>query len=254
MLIERGRVLFAMILREMNSRYGRSVGGYLWAVVEPISFILLFSIVFSVITRDPALGRSFPLFFATGVITFMMYRDIGGLVGGSFLRNKPLFTYPKITLLDAVLAGFLLQALTFIAVATMVFIGIYAIEDIRPHINPAPVLAAVSIAALIGLGVGMINCVLFPMFPTWQRIFEVISRPLFLISGVFYTPEMIPPDVRDVLLFNPLVHVIGLMRTGFYPTYHADYISFPYLIGAPLLLITVGILLLRRYQGYLLEQ
>ena len=100
----------------------------------------------------------------------------------------------------------------------------------------------------------MINCVLFPMFPTWQRIFEVISRPLFLISGVFYTPEMIPPDVRDVLLFNPLVHVIGLMRTGFYPTYHADYISFPYLIGAPLLLITVGILLLRRYQGYLLEQ
>jgi capsular polysaccharide transport system permease protein len=244
----------AMILREMTTRYGRSAGGYIWAVLEPVAFIAIFSIIFSQLTRDPALGRSFPLFFATGVLTFLFYRETADTTSGAFSFNRPLFTYPKVTILDAVLARFTLQIVTLSLVTVIVFSGIYAVEGLRPHIDLAPVLTALGLASLIGLAAGTLNCTLFVFFPTWQRVFNLFNRPLFIISGIFFTPEMLPPDIREVLLYNPLVHVIGLMRRGVYQTYDAEYVSWPLIIGLPLVVLTVGLILLRRYQGRMLEQ
>lgn len=254
MLYRRSRVFLAMILREMTTRYGRSAGGYIWAVLEPVASVALFSIIFSQLTRDPALGRSFPLFFATGVVTFIFYRDIADSVSGAFAFNKPLFTYPHITILDAVLARFTLQFLTQVFVAVIVFGGVFAIEGIRPQVDLVPILIAFAIAGGLGLAVGTLNCTLFAFFPTWQRVFNVFNRPLFIVSGIFFTPEMLPPDIRYVLLFNPLVHIIGLTRRGFYSTYGADYISWPLIICAPLIILVVGLILLRRHQGQMLEQ
>ena len=254
MLIQRFRVFVAMILREMTTRYGRSAGGYVWAILEPVAFIAMFSVIFSQFTQDPALGRSFPLFFATGVIPFIFYRDIADATSGAFAVNKPLFTYPHITILDAVLARFVLQFLTQIVVAVIVFAGIFIIEDLRPHLNFAATLPAIGLAALLGLAIGTVNCTLFVFFPTWQQIFALINRPLFIISGIFFTPEMMPGEIRDVLLLNPLAHVIGLMRRGVYQTYDADYVSWAMLIAIPLGILTVGLILLRRHQGNMLEQ
>lgn len=254
MIVRRFRVISALVLREMTTRYGRSAGGYIWAILDPLAFIVIFSIIFSQITKDPAVGRSFPLFFATGVIAFSIYRDISDACGGAFTFNKPLFTYPHITIVDAVLARAALQFLTQFLVAVIVFTGIFIIEDARPNIDLGPVMAAILIAAFIGLSVGMMNCLLFVFVPTWQRLWAVISRPLFLISGVFFMPEMLPPAIRELVLLNPLVHVVGLMRRGFYPTYEADYINWWLMLGAPALILVAALVSLRRFQGRLLEQ
>ncbi|MGB0505792.1 MAG: ABC transporter permease [Pikeienuella sp.] len=253
MLLQRSRAITAMVLREMSSRYGRSAGGYIWAIVEPVAFIAIFSVIFSQISQEPPLGRVFPLFFATGVITFGIYRDVATMTSGAFAFNKPLFTYPHITILDAVLARFILQFLTQVVVGTIVFSGLFIFFDIVPNIHLVPILLAMLIASAIGLGLGTMNAILFVLSPTWQRFWGVVSRPLFLISGIFFTPEMLPPAIREIILINPLVHVIGLMRTGFYPTYAADYINWPLILGLPSVTLVAGLLLMRKYQGQLIE-
>lgn len=250
----RSRVIAAMILREMTTRYGRSAGGYVWAIVEPVAFIAMFSLIFSQIARDPILGTSFPLFFATGVVTFMIYRDISDATGVAFAFNRPLFTYPQITILDAILARCILQFLTQMVVGALVLAGIFILEGEAPRVDLGPVFGALFIAALIGLSVGALNATLFVFWPTWQRLWAVISRPLFLISGVFFTPEMLPSAVRDLVLINPLVHVIGLMRRGFYSTYDADYLNWWLMLGAPSALLVFALFLLRKYQGRMIEQ
>ncbi len=254
MLITRLRVLSAMILREMTTRYGRSAGGYIWAVIEPVAFVALLSLLFSQITRVPAHGPSFPLFFATGVIAFFTYRDIAETTSSAVKVNKSLFTYPHVTALDAILARFLLQFLTQIVVALVVFTGIFLFEDLQPQLDFAPIIMAMGLGALLGLGIGTLNCSLFTLMPTWQRFFNLINRPLFLISGIFFTPESLPADIREYIFLNPLVHVIGLMRRGFYPSYTADYVNFPLLIGLPAGFIVLGLFLLWRYELRLLEQ
>lgn len=47
------RTVMALVLREMSSRYGRSPGGYIWAVLEPVGTILILSIAFSFMLRSP---------------------------------------------------------------------------------------------------------------------------------------------------------------------------------------------------------
>ena len=248
------RALTAMMFREMTTRYGRSAMGYLWAILEPVLFIAMFSILFSSLASKPALGSSFPLFFATGVIPFLFYREISEVTSGAFAFNRPLFMYPSISVLDAILSRFILQVLTMTFVAAIVFTGVCLIEDVRPVLDFGPILVAVGLASLLGLGVGTLNCTLFVFFPTWQRFFNVFNRPLFIVSAIFFTPEMFVAEYRDILLWNPLVHIVGAFRSGFFPAYNADYVSVPFVLGPALVLLLCGLLLLRRHEGRLLEQ
>ena len=110
------------------------------------------------------------------------------------------------------------------------------------------------LAALLGLGVGTLNCVLFGFFPTWKNVWSVLTRPLFIVSGIFFTFESVPASFQAMLWWNPLVHVIGLMRAGFYGTYDPQFVSYPYVLGIALGLFVVGAYLLRRHASFLIEQ
>ena len=57
-----------------------------------------------------------------------------------------------------------------------------------------------------------------------------------------------------MLWYNPIAHVIGEMRAGFYGGYHADYVSYPYVFGIALTLFVIGAYLLRRHASFLIEQ
>ena len=77
------RTVLALMLREMSTSYGRSPGGYLWAVLEPVGGLAVMTIAFSLAFRSPALGDNFPLFYATGYLPFMMYSDLAAKIGQS---------------------------------------------------------------------------------------------------------------------------------------------------------------------------
>ncbi len=70
------RAIGALVMREMSTTYGRSPGGYLWAIAEPVAGIALLSIVFGLIARSPPIGDNFPIFYATGFLPFGLYREL----------------------------------------------------------------------------------------------------------------------------------------------------------------------------------
>ncbi|MEP4309746.1 MAG: hypothetical protein ABJ364_08370, partial [Lentilitoribacter sp.] len=111
------RTILALVLREMVTTYGRSPGGYLWAILEPVAGIALLTALFSTGFRSPSLGTNFPIFYATGMIPFLMYSDVSGKVALSMLFSKPLLAYPAVTYLDAILARFIVNMLTQLMVA-----------------------------------------------------------------------------------------------------------------------------------------
>ena len=252
--LQRLRVLFALMVRDMSATFGRSVGGYLWAIAEPLGGIVLLAIAFSLALRTPPIGTSFLFFYATGIIPFSLFNTIARDVANTVNANRGLLTYPVVTPLDAVLATFLLDLLTLAVVATVLFTGIVLVDDVAVNFEPARVVRAFSMGALLGLGVGTLNCVLFGFFPTWRNVWSVLTRPLFLVSGVFFTFGTAPPSFQAVLWYNPIAHVIGELRAGFYGGYPADYVSYPYVYGIALSLFVVGAWLLRRHGSFLIER
>lgn len=241
-----GRSVLALVLREMSTAFGRSMGGYLWAILEPAAGIALLTMAFSLVFRAPPIGNSFPVFYATGLLPFLLYTDIAGKVAQSIRFSRQLLFYPRLTFVDAIIARFLLNFFTQIMVFAILMTGLLAFNHGAVIVDLPAVILALVMAASLALGIGTINCYLFLSFPSWERIWMILNRPMFLISGIFFTFESVPREYREYLWFNPLVHVIGQSRSGFFPTYEAAYVSATYVFAIALISLTTGLLLLNR--------
>lgn len=247
------RTILALMLREMSTRYGRSPGGYIWAVVEPLAGVMVLAVAFSLLMRSPPLGSSFVLFKATGMMPFLLYGTVSGAVSHAVGFSRPLLAYPGVTWMDTVLARFVLNTLTGVLVTFLVLGGIVVWTGSNTVIAAGPAMLSLGLVALLGLGVGSLNCFLFIRYPVWEQAWAIINRPLFLISGVLFLYESMPRVVQDILWWNPLMHLTGLMRKAFYPTYDANYVSVIYVLACAVIPLVVGLLLLRRHHQDLLH-
>ena len=248
------RTILALMLREMATTYGKSPGGYIWAVLEPVGAIAILSVVFSFVFRSPALGNNFPQFYATAFLPFMMYATLTQKIGQSIQFSRPLLAYPAVTYIDAIMARFLLNLLTQVMVFYIVMTGIDIIYDTSAILNIPAILLSLAMAAALGLGIGTLNCFLMGMFPVWSVVWNILNRPMFIISGVFFVYESIPAELQDYLWFNPLIHVTGEMRKGFYATYDAAYVSPLYVLGVSLVTFVLGLVFLVRYHRDILNE
>ena len=248
------RAVTALMLREMGTTYGRSPGGYLWAVVEPAAGIALLSVIFSIGFRAPALGISFPMFYATGMLPFLMFSIVVNKVAQSLNFSRPLLAYPTVTFMDALIGRFVLNMLTQLMVAYVVLTSILLLFETRITPDYSVIVQAFALTALLSLGIGTLNAYLMTQLPVWQQAWNIIMRPMFLVSCIFFLFETIPQPYREYLWGNPLVHLVGLMRRGFYGTYDAPYVSVGYVITISLVSLTFGLVFLRRFHRDLLNR
>ena len=247
------RVVFALLMREMNTTYGRSAMGYVWAVLEPIAAIGLLSVIFSIAFRSPALGVSFPLFYAAGYLPFMYFTDTSIGLAQSIRFSRQLLFYPRVTFVDALLARLILKTLTHGLVFLVVISGIQIFSETRVVIQFEYIFSAFAMAGALAIGVGVLNCLLFEILPAWERMWSIVTRPLFILSGILFTIESVPEPYRSLLLVNPLTQFVSEMRRGFYPYYDGKFTSYLYVYGIALVMAAAGFLLLKRYSRKLLD-
>ncbi|EBA14535.1 putative cell surface polysaccharide export ABC-2 transporter permease protein, close relative to wzm1Y20833 [Roseobacter sp. SK209-2-6] len=241
------RTIVALILREMSTTYGRSPGGYIWAILQPVAMIILLTLAFSFLLRSPSLGTSFVLFYATGFMILRQFQEVTSAVGASISFNQALLAYPRVTYVDTLAARSILAVLTQIMVSAIIFTGIFIIEDIRVILDFGPILLTYAMTILLAVGIGIFNAYMSFSFPVYKMIWGVLTRPLMLLSGIFYTYEDLPVTVQNILWYNPLIHLTGLVRTGFYSTYDPGYISLIYVALLGTVPAFFGFLLLRKF-------
>ena len=242
-----GRSVSALILREMVTTYGRSPGGYLWAVLEPIAAIALLSFAFSLAFRSPPLGASFPLFYAAGYLPYMLFHDVSSKVATALRFSRPLLNFGAISWFDVVLARLALNAFTHISVGVLVLGAMLMLMETRAVLTVPDLCLAFAMACLLAAGWGVLNAFLFLAFPAWERVWTIATRPLFIISGVFFLFEDLPPEMQGILWFNPLFHVTGLMRSGLFANYEAAFVSPFFVFIAAIGPLMLGLLLLGRF-------
>ena len=237
------RVVAALVIREMQARFGSKPGGYIWAIVDPLAHVAIMTTVFSTLARVPALGNDFALFFASGYLPFGFYQGMSSFVAGAVRSNKNLFSYPNVSPFDAAVARFILQLITSVMVTVVVML-LCTSEGSRLHeLSLAPAVQAVVVASLMGFGMGMANISLFAAYPLYEKVFGLINRPLYLLSGVILIPDNLPGPIFDALMWNPLVHIVMWFRQAIYPEYTANGLDKLYVIECASVLVMIGLCL-----------
>ena len=250
------RTVLALVLREMDSTYGKSPGGYIWAILEPIGAITLFTLVIALglRLRSPSIGNNFMLFYATGFLPYTMFMKTNMKVAKSIHFSRQLLKYPRVTFIDAIIGRLIVNSLTMLIVFYVLMTGIHLAFNIDAILDVSAIVVSILLAIFLGLGLGCMNCFLMTIYPVYESIWVMFTRPLLLLSTVIYIFEEVPWRYQDVVWYNPLIHIIGLMRRGFYPSYDAAYVSELYVFSIGLITLAIGMVLLYRWNKFILNR
>lgn len=228
-LTVQGRVVHAVVLREMRGRYGRSSLGYLWAILEPLLLVGVFALGYQLIgRRSPPQGMEFLPFLATGIITYLSLRNIASRMSGAIESNRGLLLYPHVTPFDLMIGRLVLEGATFIVVFVIILGGGVILGYASPPDDPLMVLVTLFFVVLLGAGVGMLQAALTMNFPWIDYFMKPFWRLMLWTSGVFFTLKQLPMAAQDILLWNPILHVIELMRAAYFPGVDIYRVSYSY--------------------------
>jgi len=241
-LIVMGRVIFAVIIRESRTRYGNSKIGYTWAIIDPLVTTTVFVGVFVMLGRQSPVGSPITVFFLTGVIPLFFWRGSVGQGANAVSASLGLLSYPQVMPADIVIARLLLEAATTIIVFFLFVAGLYLLLDISPSWffgDPPQLLFATFGVVYFTAGCTFLSSSLARVLPVWKNIWSYMSRPVWILSGLFFTLEQLPSGLRSYMAYNPVSHIIEWFRSASIPTFESSAYSITY----PMALATVALII-----------
>lgn len=235
------RVVNAMILREMQTRFGASRLGVFWAVIEPVMHITVAVLISLLMYRGTPFGGHLEVLFATGLIPFFMYRDMVERLTHSITANRTLLHFPIVKNLDAFFARVICELLIFFAIGCL-FLLFFWLAGYNMRIkDPLEMLSGFLAMAYLAAGFGSITSVVMVFWHGWERISGVLARVMYLASGGYFVVDKMPQMVQDILSWVPVSHAVVWVRQGFYEGYDSHFIDKGYVLGFATVTLAIGL-------------
>lgn len=240
------RAVMALFLREIKTRFGKYQLGYAWALIEPISAIGIMLVVFMSLGSLGYPGITFPVFLAVGVVINSLFVEITTRSIKAIEANSALFNYRPIRPIDTVVARTMLELILHVAVFAAL-IGLYRAFGGDVHIDDLPLLLLVFILmGLLSCGIGILFMLVSDAYSDADKVLPLLTRPLFFISGVFFSVQSVPRDYWPLLLWNPIFHGIELARVAMAAGYRNPGVSLGYLAMSSLTVLTIALMFYAR--------
>ena len=239
-------VIFALFTREIRVGFNDKLG-LSWAVIQPIVFILLLSFLRGRIDGGETHGIHTFIFMAFGLILIQFFLQTFSAVSRSFQRSKPLFAFRQVQPLSAVIACGLFELLAKIFVILGLWLAIYFLGIEVKMVDPIFVILIVLGLWLFSMSIGLIFGIAGLFVPEMKKVEMLMTRPLFFISGVFFSLKDIPQEYWYLLDWNPILHAIELARFAAYPEYGSDGVSVRYLSLSVLIGVFAALVIYQRF-------
>jgi len=239
-------VVFALMMREMKTRFGNYRLGYFWALLEPGIHLTIFVVMFGVIMGRTMPGVDYTLFVITGIIPWLMFSDMLSRGMTAVSANVGLFSYRQVKPMDSFVARMILEGLIHIATYLLfLLIMSWVGKDISIK-DPLGIFAAMALLFLFSFGIALTLCVVVTQYPEVQKFIPIVTRPLYFVSGIFFSTHTVPQQYRTLLLWNPVLQSNELARGAFFHNYPATDASWEYLALCAILATAFGLALYRQ--------
>ena len=244
-----GRAIHALMMREVHTIYGTSRLGYLWALIDTMTAVVIFWALRTVMGFQPPHGMPILFFLLAGFCLFNIFRGTVNKCMSAVAGNKALLTFPQVTPLDLMVGRMVVLwgkelVSAFILIMIAALFGVYFSVS-----NFAVFVFTLLIPALLGLGVGMICHAINVYFPVTEKIVNILLRIMFFTSGVFFSISRFPSYVMDYVWWNPMIQIIEMCRMSISSGYRAMPYSVFYLCACTAISLCLGLLLERHVRG-----
>ena len=238
----------ALLLREATFRLFGTRAAWAWLLIEPLSHFAFLTFLFAVIRHRVVGGIDVAIWLILGLIGYFTFRRTANQMGAAIDANRALFTYRQVLPFDAIVVRGILEGLIMIAAFIVVTLVMFLFGyDVVPH-HPLVVLGGFFGLWLLGASLGLAVAVLSELVEEARQIVSMLMMPLYFISGVILPVSAVPPQYRDILMINPVLHGVESMRAGFSSYYHApEGLDLSYLYLWSGLFLAIGLLLYVRF-------
>lgn len=243
-LSRQGRILGALMLRELVTRYGRRGLGFLWLIGEPLIFCLGVLILWSAIRSDYEHGVRLGPFIMTGYMCLLLMRHQITLSLGALQANVGLLYHRDVSVLHIYASRNLLEFLGATAAFAIVYLVLLALGEARPPADWATLYGGWLLMALIGSGLALIFSGLALRHEVMERIAPLFTYLLIPLSGVFFMAAWAPPAYRDILMLIPIPHAVEMVRAGVFGEFVETHFNPLYALVWGVALNAAGLLLL----------
>lgn len=254
-LTRQARVITALTIREVRLRNSKHAFMQLFDLLEALVFIVAHWVIFTFLHRQLLIGDSLLLFITTGIFPVLFFRTMSIRAATAIEASKSVTAVPFVEAIDYSIARTFVEFLSFSLMFIFFFAMIYAFEMSRFAIpyNVSAIVQFLVLISLFSFGIGLINSFLIYLFPLWKFAWAMISRVQIFFSAVFYIPEYMIPQVKELVSYNPIMHFVALFRVGFYPTYPTHLLSMDYLFGWTCAVLLIGLALERALRNHRAE-
>jgi capsular polysaccharide transport system permease protein len=211
------RVLHALMMREVITRYGRDNLGVLWLVGEPMIFTLGVTTLWSAAGLTHGV-TSIPIvaFAVTGYSSVLMWRNATSHCVAGIEQNKPLLFHRSVRVVDVLLTRIALEIVG--ASGSFIILGsFFTFIGWMPTPNDLSlVLAGWFMLAWFGASLALLVGAGSAFSPLVHRLWHPIAYLLFPMSGAAFMVQWLPKRLQEVVLFLPMVHGVELLRHGYF--------------------------------------
>ena len=233
---KQARIIGALIMRELITRYGREGLGFMWLVLEPLVFCFGVMGMWALLKPEYEHGVRVAPFVMTGYMGLLLFRHIVSVFSDAIQANVGLMHHRRVKALHIYITRGILETTGGALAYVVVYATLMVIGAVNPPSNYLTLYAGFLLMAWVAMGFGITMAALALRFEVVHRIIPVVMYLMIPLSGAFIMVDWVPYAYQDLYLLVPLPHTIEMMRASvfgeFVPTHYNPY--YPLYFGAVL--------------------
>jgi len=239
------RVIGALLMREILTRYGRHNIGFLWVFGEPMLFTLGITILWTLMELNH--GSSLPItaFAITGYSSLLLWRNCSNRIVKAIEVNHSLLYHRNVRVFDVFTARLILEIAGATASAVVLTILFVAMGLMHP---PADILTAIIgwlLLAWFAYSLSLIVGAASERSEFVERVWHIVTYLMLPLSGTFFMVDWLPKAAQELILWVPMVHGTEMIRHGYFGSAVKTYENPSYLILLNLVLFFIGLALVK---------
>ena len=240
------RVIHALMIRELTTRFGRENIGFLWIMVEPLMFAVMVGVIWRLTKGPEEHGMNIIAFVVTGYIPITLFRHCVARSVAAFTANGSLLYHRQVKILDFIIVRFIIEVLGGMMAYVFIAALLIACDEFPVPHNIGLFIAGWSLYALFCFSLCLVIAPLSEMSEVLEKFVPVTTYVMLPFSGLFYMVSWMKPEVREYILLSPFVNGMEMMRKGIW----GDQITAYYNVWNPIVCSAVaaviGLALCRR--------
>ena len=245
----------ALFLREAVARLSATRGAWVLIVLEPVLHACFMLLLYTVLRTRSVAGADVAVWLVLGLTGYFTVQNVFQRAMGAVDANKALFAYRQVRPIDTVIVRAGLEALLGLVILVVLLIVLaFFGHSMVPDAPMESILAFIGLMAC-ALGIGLLLSVISELIPEAGNLTVFLFRPLYFLSGAIFPLSAISIQYREWAFYNPFAHGLELLRSSFFPVYHAaPEANFKYLFGFAAVSIFLGLALQMRFARKLRAQ